>query len=235
MRSHRILVTLLAALFLIVPLSWGGQLHAEATADPLVRAVDGEVYSLGPATPLSIQAANAVKLGAATVIVGYDPALIKPIACTRNTQFNFFVCNMAYDRDDDGVADAVAFSVLSLEGVSAGPAGVAMANISWQAVANVAEPAATLLRVQVPTFSDSDGRALKVTTQDGTLTVWPAQPTPTPTSTSTPRPRTRTYLPLVLRAPGRPGADPQLPAAQGTLLPATPVATRSPADGPLSD
>ena len=97
------------------------------------------------------------KLGAATVVVGYDPASLKPVACQRGPAFDVGVCNRTYDRDGDGTADAVFFTVLSLNGVST-PTGTAvpLVNITWQAVAAVPDERTTALTVEVRTFTDTD-------------------------------------------------------------------------------
>jgi hypothetical protein len=104
-------------------------------------------------------------------------------------QFDVGVCNIKHDRDNDGVADAVKFAVISLQGVTVGTTAVPMVNISWQAISAVANPTTTALTIQVLTFADSDGKALPVTTQDGEVTVNP------------PRPLSKLYLPFVVRNP----------------------------------
>jgi carbohydrate-binding DOMON domain-containing protein len=165
------------------------------------------------------------KLGAASVLVGYDPASLKPVACQRGPAFDVSVCNPRYDRDGDGTADAVLFAVLSLNGVSVTDTAVPLANITWQAIAAVQDARVTALTVEVKTFTDADGSPLAHTAQDGQITLLPAPPptlTPTPTATSTatatetptptatatetPTPTAtvrdrRFYLPLILHRP----------------------------------
>ena len=161
---------------------------------PLVAAASGSLTSgaPGPSAVLPITVADVQKLGAATVVVGYDPASLKPVACQRGPAFDVGVCNRTYDRDGDGTADAVLFAVLSLNGVSATGTAVPLANITWQAVAAVPDERITALTVEVRTFTDTDARPLTYTTQDGQITL--LRPLPPPTIR-------RSYLPLVSRAP----------------------------------
>jgi hypothetical protein len=165
-----------------------------ADVTPLVAAASGSLTSgaPGPSAVLPITVTDVQKLGAASVLVGYDPASLKPVACQRGPAFDVGVCNRTYDRDGDGTADAVLFAVLSLNGVSATGTAVPLANITWQAVAAVQDERVTVLTVEVRTFTDADGRPLEHTAQDGQITLLPPLPPPT---------IRRTHLPLVLRTP----------------------------------
>jgi hypothetical protein len=185
-----------------------------AAVTPLVAAAGGSLTSgaPGPSAVFPVTVSSVQMLGAATVVLGYDPARVRPVACQRGTAFDVGVCNRNYDRDGDGTADAVFFSVLSLNGVSTTDP-VPLYNITWQAVAATQEETTTALTVEVRTFSDADGFPLPYATQDGQITLLlpptmtptaTATATPTPTATVTPTataPERRTYLPLVLRAP----------------------------------
>ena len=164
-----------------------------AGVTPLVAAAGGSLTSGAPGTSavLPITVTDVQKLGAASVLVGYDPASLKPVACQRSPAIDVSVCNRNYDRDGDGTADAVFFSVLSLNGVSSTGTAVPLANITWQAVVAVQSETTTALTVEVRTFSDTDGRPLAYATQDGQITLLPSLP---PTIR-------RSYLPLVSRAP----------------------------------
>jgi hypothetical protein len=190
-----------------------------ADAVPVVAAASGSLTSgaPGPSAVFPITVTGVQKLGAATVVVGYDPASLKPVDCKRGPAFDVGVCNRSYDRDGDGTDDAVLFIVLSLNGVSTTGTVVPLANITWQAVAAVPGEKTTALTVEVRTFTDTDGRPLTYATQDGQIILLPPSPPPvTPTSTATATPTAtatatltptataherRTYLPLVLRAP----------------------------------
>lgn len=156
----------------------------------VLEAANGIVLVPGPPVSLPVQARSVSKLGAATVLVTYDPAILKATACQRNAAFDVGLCNTAHDRDGDGNADSVLFNVVSLQGVSAGETPVMLVNIAWEAAAGVQPPALADLGVQVQTFTDTNGSPMAVTAQDGQITI-KAGPTPVP--------RRRVYLPLVLR------------------------------------
>ena len=155
---------------------------------PLVAAASGSLTSgaPGPSAVFPITVTGVQKLGAASVLVGYDPASLKPVACQRGPAFDAAACNCSYDRDDDGTADAVYFAVISSNGVSATGTAVLMANITWHAVAAVPDQSVTALTVEVRTLTDTDGVPMSYTTQDGQFTLLP--------------PPRRTYLPFILRA-----------------------------------
>jgi hypothetical protein len=165
-----------------------------ANVVPVVAAASGSLTSgaPGPSAVLPITVTDVQKLGAASVLVGYDPASLKPVACQRGPAFDVGVCNRTYDRDGDGTADAVLFAVLSLNGVSATGTALPLANITWQAVAAVQVERVTVLTVEVRTFTDTDGWPLTHTTQDGQITLLPPLPPPS---------IRRIHLPLVLRTP----------------------------------
>ncbi len=133
---------------------------------------------------------NTPQLGAATVLITYDPASVRPAACRRNTAFDVGLCNTAYDHNADGTADAVLFNVVSLQGVSAGATPVTLVDITWQATAGVQPPAYTDLGVQVETFTDVNATPFAVTTQGGRITIEEG---------SAPPPMHSLYLPLVMR------------------------------------
>ncbi len=163
-------------------------------AGPLLTAVleaaSGIVLVPGPPVALPVQARTVSKLGAATVLVTYDPAILKAATCQRNAAFDVGLCNTAYDRNGDGIADAVLFNIVSIQGVSAGDTPITLVNISWETAAGVEPPAGADLRVQVQTFTDTNGGPMAVTAQDGHITI-KAGPTPLP--------QRHVYLPLVVR------------------------------------
>ena len=163
-----------------------------------MRAASGNLVSgaPGPSQVLPVEVANVQGLGAATVLVGYDPNILKVVACQRNVLFDVGLCNINYDRNSDGKPDAVLFNVVSLRGVSATSSPVVLVSITWQAVAAVDAARSTNLTVQVQTFTDTDGKPLAHTAQDGQITLLPPPPTPTatPTLTETPTPRRHRLL-----------------------------------------
>jgi hypothetical protein len=164
-----------------------------ADVPAVVAAASGALPSgaPGPSTVFPITVTSVQKLGAASVLVGYDPAVLKPVACQRGPALDVGVCNRSYDRDGDGTADAVLFAVLSLNGVSATGTAVPLANITWQAIAAVQDEEVTALTVEVRTFTNTDGVPMTYTTQDGQITLLP------PVVVQ----ERKTYLPLVSRAP----------------------------------
>lgn len=183
------LIVLLAASLTAVPST-----PITAADPPAVVAAAGSSLTSGapgPSAVFPITVTGVQNLGAATVVVGYDPARLKPVACQRGPAFDVGVCNRSYDRNGDGTADAVLFAVLSLNGVSATGSAVPMANITWQAVAAVQNQEATVLTVEVRTFTNTDGFPITYTTQDGQITLLP------PPVVN----ERRIYLPLVSRAP----------------------------------
>ena len=197
-------------------------------APPVVAAASGSLTSgaPGPSAVLPITVTDVQKLGAASVVVGYDPASLKPVACQRGPAFDVSVCNRTYDRDGDGTADAVLFAVLSLNGVSATDTAIPLANITWQAVAAVQDAKVTVLTVEVRTFADADGRPLTYTTQEGQITLMPALPptmTPTPTSTATPT-ATETETPTPTSTATPTATETETPTPTATASP-TPTAT----------
>jgi hypothetical protein len=160
-----------------------------ADAPAVVAAASGSLTSgaPGPSAILPITVTGVQNLGAASVLVGYDPASLKAVGWQRSQAFDVGVSNLSYDRDGDGTADAVLFAVLSLNGVSATDMAVPMANITWQAVAAVENDEVTALTVEVRTFTNTDGVPMEYATQDGQITLLP-------------RPSFTVCLPLVLRA-----------------------------------
>ncbi len=156
----------------------------------LVEAANGFVLVPGAPAALPVQVRNVSKLGAATVLVTYDPTILKATTCQRNAAFDVSLCNTLHDRDSDGTPDAVLFNVVSLQGVSTDDMPIMLVNISWEAAAGVQPPADADLGVEVQTFADTNGSPMAVTAQDGHITI-KAGPTPAPLR--------HVYLPLVVR------------------------------------
>lgn len=199
MSSPRLVIPLVMFASILV---FGVPLHAApAMPDPapvapaLIQAASGTLFVPGPAVALPIQAINVQLFGAATVLITYDPASVKPIACQRGAAFDVGLCNTAYDRNADGTADAVLFNVVSLQGVSAGETPVPLVSITWQAAASVQPPAVADLSLQVQTFTDINANPLAITTQDGRITIQ--------VGTAPPQ-KFYLYLPVVMRSPVTP-------------------------------
>jgi hypothetical protein len=153
------------------PITNTGDFVAETSNGAVVRAGCGVIQQAGGTVTLPVEAIEVQNLGAATVVVGYDPAVLQAAGCQRNPAFDFGLCNLEYDRDDDGVPDAVCFNVLSLDGLSAGQEPpLNLADITW---AVVGQPDAwiTSTPVEVSTFTDPDGIPIGVSAENGQITV----------------------------------------------------------------
>jgi hypothetical protein len=238
-RSLTLAVLLLLVCVLVVPRGMTPARAASTAANAVVLAADGTLLAPGPAVSLPVQVKDVQQLGAATVLVSYDPAQVQATACQRSAGFDIGLCNIHYDRDHDGVADGVLFNAVSIQGVTAGAAPVALANITWQAAAGVQPPASAVLAVQVQTFTDVNANPLAVTPQDGHLTIlvgptFTPTPTATPTRTLTPTSTAtsafrRVYMPLLRRSgQPEPSATPTLGEPAVRTRTPTPTATRTP-------
>jgi len=151
---------------------------ATATASPtaldgaVVRAGSGVILQDGGTITLPVETIEVQNLGAATVMVGYDPAVLQVAGCQRNPAFDSGLCNPHFDRDDDGLPDAVRFNVLSLEGLST-VEGVPLnlADITWAVVGQPDLGTVSTLEVEVLTFSGWDGTPIGVSAENGQVTV----------------------------------------------------------------
>ena len=138
----------------------------------VVRAGSGSILQIRGTITLPVEAVDVQGLGAATVVVGYDPAVLEVAGCQRNPAFTYGLCNTQFDRDTDGVPDAVSFNVISLDGLSAGEGTpLNLADIAW-AVAGEPDPGTTsTLTVEVPTFADADAIPIGASAENGQITV----------------------------------------------------------------
>lgn len=198
-RSLTFVCMLMLTMILAIALRGGRQVSAAAipplpdTAPrltALVEATNGVLLVPGPPTLLPVLVRGVSKLGAATVLVTYDSSIVKATTCQRNAAFDVGLCNTTYDYNSDGIADAVLFNVVSLQGVSTGDTPVTLVNISWEAAAGVQPSAVADLHVEVQTFTDTNGSPMLVAAQDGQITI-KAGPTPIPLR--------HVYLPMVVR------------------------------------
>lgn len=194
----------------VAPAGWPPHRVLAAPADvATVTAVSGVIGPARAPITLPIQVTSVQRLGAATVEVAFDPALLRATACQRNPVFDVGLCNITVDRNQDGAPDAVYFNVVSLNGVSVGENPVALVQITWAAVEIAHVALTTTLNVTVTTFTDPDAMPLAVTAANGQITlaavptdtVTPAA-TSTPTATATPTatptvPVHLIYLPLI--------------------------------------
>jgi hypothetical protein len=162
----------------------GQRAGAPASASAIVAAAGGTIGPDRAPLALPVQVSAVQSLGATTVQVDYDPALLRATGCQRNLVFDVGLCNMAVDRNGDSVPDAVRFNVVSINGVSVGATPIPLAQITWTSAATTTGEITTTLHVAVLAFTDADGAPLPVTPVDGQITI-AALPTSTPTSTAT--------------------------------------------------
>ena len=166
------------------------------SATAIVSAANGILPLGGMTVTLPVNVSAVTNLGAANILLGYDPTKVAPVACKRGSAFDLGLCNLKFDRNGDGTSDAVKFNILALEGVSV-PAGalMALADITWQVTGTVAVGATTILSVTVEEFANSEGLPLPVSAQNGEI-VFFAAPTATtsPTAARTATP-TATVIP----------------------------------------
>jgi cell division septation protein DedD len=201
-----------------------GWLDTRSTA--VIEAKSGEVPVGAGNSLLSITVSNVEKLGATTILIEYDTALLKPVQCRRNPLFSTGLCNLLFDHDNDGAPDSVRFNVISLEGVNA-PAGstVTLVDLTWQAAGTPTIGAMTLLSITVDSIANTEGIPLNVSSQPGTITFVEAPTataTPTPTSPATPTP-TSTATPTP--------TSPATPTPTSTAT-STPTSTATPTPTP---
>ncbi len=138
----------------------------------VVRAGSGVILQDGGTITLPVEAIGVQNLGAATVMVGHDPTVLRVAGCQRDPAFDFGMCNPQFDRDDDGLPDAVRFNVVSLEGLSTvEEAPLNLADITWTVVGEPDVGTVTTLEVEVLTFSDSGTIPISVSAENGQVTV----------------------------------------------------------------
>ncbi len=213
--------TVITVALLLAPIaSWAGRDVRPPSAAPglaaagaTVRAASGSLAIPGEGLILPVQALQVERLGAATVLIAYDPALLKVSNCRRNPAFDVGVCNTALDRNGDTIPDAVLFNVVSLNGLAGGAvAPLDLVQITWLGQGQVVAAVSATLAVQVQTFADADGLPIPVSGQDGSILLLPA---PTPTATATPTP-TATPLATSIATPTPTATRPASPTPTPT-------------------
>jgi hypothetical protein len=150
------------------------QAEASAQLSPdsaIVRSASG-VLQAGQTITLPVEVLNVQNLGAVTVVVGYDWAVVAVAGCRRGAAFDAGLCNVAYDSDGDGQPDAVRFNLVSLTGVSTvGETPLNLANITWTSAERLSLAVTRVLTVQVQTFTDPDSFPMDVSTLNGQIIV----------------------------------------------------------------
>ena len=153
-RSHMLVPALLLLASVLISVTMTAA-QEPASDGAVVRAGSGAILPPGGTVTLPVEAIGVQNLGAATVMVGYDPAVLSVTGCQCNPAFETWRwCNTQFDRDEDGEPDAVRFNMLSWDGLSAGE-GVPLnlADITWAVVGEPCNITSTL-EVEVLTFAD---------------------------------------------------------------------------------
>ncbi|RME85556.1 MAG: hypothetical protein D6775_02500 [Caldilineae bacterium] len=137
---------------------------------PLV-SVSGGTVDPGDSITVTIDMANVIPpgVGAATIDLAYDPAILQPTACNADpdTLFDFSNCNIAFDND--GVnPDSVRLSLISATGVDGNRD---LATVTFQAVGlpNTFSP----LDITVLSFADPGGSPIAVGDGDNVVNLSP--------------------------------------------------------------
>ena len=154
----------------------------------IVSQASGELPLGGTTRSFAVNVSNVQNLGAATVRVAYDPALVVPVNCQRNPVFPSGLCNWQDEPSERCPASTVCFNVLASfdEAVSvAADAQLPMVSITWQTTGTATLASSTTLSVTVLSFYDMTALPLPVSAQNGVIT-FVAPPTVTPTATPTP-------------------------------------------------
>jgi hypothetical protein len=131
-----------------------------------VRVGDGRtsVYTITPGSLVTvpIQVIGAVNLGAATIVLAYDPAVVQPSSCSRplSSAFDGGMCNLTF------APDAVRFNVVATPGVSG---DATMAEVVFRGVGGSAGAMRSELRPTVVHFADLAGNSLPVNTANGAI------------------------------------------------------------------
>ena len=140
--------------------------RAAPRADALIRIGSGEppLYTAAPggAITVSVEVAAAANLGAATVLLNYDPTLVQVVTCTALAPANADIsaCNPAYAN---GV---VRYSLAASAGLNG---GFRLFTVTLRAVG--AAGATARLALAAPQFTDTHGGDLPVTTAGGTIAI----------------------------------------------------------------
>lgn len=183
-----------------------------------VATVTVQSKSVQPGGTVSVSVNASVSpelLGAATIAVEFDPAVLDATSCTTSGSFDSGFCNAAFDNDN-APPDSVRFTVASISGLTG---NIHLADITFQAVGQPGDVSG--LNIAISVFGDKGGSPISVSTQDGTINI-PTTPTPSPTPSPTPVP-TATPTPAPTPAP--------TPTATSTV---SPSATAAPSPTPGS-
>ncbi|MFQ5810723.1 MAG: cohesin domain-containing protein, partial [Armatimonadota bacterium] len=141
---------------------------ALADAGTLVRIGDGSepkyVVEPGGQVTVPVEVVDAVNLGAATVLLSYDPAVVQAVGCAGppGDVFDGGYCNLDY------ALGTVKFTVVALDGVDGTHR---LYDITFEAVGGGAVAGQTELTLTAEHFADSQGNALDVDTAGGEIEI----------------------------------------------------------------
>lgn len=171
--SVAIPVTMSAAREPTFPITSTGDTTGQTSNSAVIRTDSGTILQAGNPITLPVEAVNVQNLAAVTVMVSYDPAVLRVAGCQCNPAFETWTkCNTQLDDDGDSQPDAVVFNMLSWDGLSAGEgAPLNLANIAW-GVAGTPDPGTvSTLIVEVLTFADPFGIPISRSAENGQITV----------------------------------------------------------------
>ena len=101
-------------------------------------------------------------VGAGTIELHYDPAVLEPTACQADpdNKFNLAICNPDY------AAGVVKFTLASTGGVSG---DMTLATVTFRAIGEPGD--SSVLSASAPTFSNTDGQAIPTSITDGKVAI----------------------------------------------------------------
>ena len=172
-------LTIVAGSLVLLALAAGFLVRSDfsrALPDVTVGIGSGEVAA-GGSIPVPVNVSGASSLGAATIEVQYDPAVLDATACNMDpgSIFDAKFCNLAFDNDNVN-PDSVRFNVVSLSGASG---NFTLANLTFQATGQPGE--SSTLGVVVQAFADPNGNPIAFSAQGGSICITPCTAgTPTP-------------------------------------------------------
>ena len=170
---------------------------------------DLSVPSGGSTTvPLEVLNAPAPGVGAATVDIVYDPAVVHPTGWSPGPAFDMVNCNLNY------ATNKVRCTAIDAQGVSGNSL---LANITFDLVGNQGQ--CSPLDVQTATFTDPNGDPMPLSSQSGQVcmstSLTPVSPSPVqPSPESLPTP---TLLPPPDSSPTAPATVPTSPTGVGSV------------------
>ena len=141
---------------------------ASAGSGTLVRIGDGSepkyVVEPGGQVTAPVEVVDAVNLGAATVLLSYDPAVVQAVGCAGPPSgvFDGGYCNLEY------ALGVVKFNVVALDGVDGTHR---LYDVTFEAVGGGAGATVTDLTLTVEHFADPQGNDLDVDTAGGEIEI----------------------------------------------------------------